>query len=102
MLKEVSKLEGYGSEIFAGRWINANNCTCLVSVNPQGVTLSNPENNQCLRLRFDLRNSTLIHSALNIVGQRFINIFNNNDLMIYFIYLNRLFRAMYFRSLDSC
>lgn len=74
MLKEVSKLEGYGSEIFAGRWINANNCTCLVSVNPQGVTLSNPENNQCLSVSFSSiqtathSNSRFLLKYMNDIG----------------------------------
>ena len=57
MLKEVSKLDGYGSEIFSARWINASSCTCLVSVNPQGVTLSSSQSNHSLRLKFFSRNS---------------------------------------------
>jgi len=73
MLKEVSKLDGYGSEIFSARWINASSCTCLVSVNPQGVTLSSSQSNHSLSIPF-----SSIHTATHSNSRFLLNHRNNN------------------------
>ena len=47
LLKEVSSLEGYGTEIFSGRC--RMNSPCSVAVSPQGITISNLESEENLR-----------------------------------------------------
>jgi len=52
MLKEVSRLEGYGSEIFPGHWLSENNSSCQIAVSPQGVRISNLDGDECLSVSF--------------------------------------------------
>ena len=48
MLKEVSTLKDYGTELFRARWID-NGTNCTVAVGPQGVNITSLENAQILR-----------------------------------------------------
>jgi len=58
MLKEVSTLKDYGTELFRARWID-NGTNCTVAVGPQGVNITSLENAQILRWDDKLQSSIL-------------------------------------------